>query len=59
MKLGLLTDIHEHVEFLRLALARFERQRVEQIVVIGDTFETGQRIDETCRLLAEARAIGV
>jgi predicted phosphodiesterase len=59
MKLGLLTDIHEHVEFLRLALARFEHERVEQVVVIGDIFETGSRIEETCRLLAEARAIGV
>ena len=59
MKLGLLTDIHEHVEFLRLALARFERQRVDQIVVIGDIFETGARIEETCRLLADAGAIGV
>jgi predicted phosphodiesterase len=59
MKLGLLTDIHEHVEFLRQALACCDRERVEQIVVIGDTFETGQRIEETCRLLAEARAIGV
>ena len=36
MKLGLITDIHEHVEFLARALARFERERVEQIVVIGD-----------------------
>jgi predicted phosphodiesterase len=59
MKLGLLTDIHEQVEFLRLALARFERERVEQIVVIGDTFETGTRIEETCRLLSEVGAIGV
>jgi predicted phosphodiesterase len=59
MKLGLLTDIHEHVEFLRLALARFERERVERIVVIGDTFETGARIEETCRLLSEVGAIGV
>jgi predicted phosphodiesterase len=59
MKLGLLTDIHEHVEFLRLALGRLARERVDQIVVIGDVFETGQRIEETCRLLAESRAIGV
>ena len=59
MKLGILTDIHEHVEFLARALARFERERVDQIVVIGDIFETGRRIDETCRLLADAGAIGV
>ncbi len=59
MKLGLLTDIHEHVEFLRVALGTFERERVDQIFVIGDIFETGERIEETCRLLAEHRAIGV
>jgi predicted phosphodiesterase len=59
MKLGLLTDIHEHVEFLAGALRRFERERVEQIVVIGDIFETGRRIEETCRLLTGAGAVGV
>jgi predicted phosphodiesterase len=59
MKLGLLTDIHEHVEFLAGALRRFERECVERIVVIGDVFEMGRRIDETCHLLAAAGAIGV
>lgn len=59
MRLGLLTDIHEHVENLRAALTRFNDEQVDQIVVIGDLFETGVRIEETCRLLAEAGAIGV
>ncbi len=59
MKLGLITDVHEHVEFLRLALDRFDKEQVDQIVMIGDVFEMGERIDETCRLLAEASAIGV
>lgn len=59
MRLGILTDIHEHVEHLRPALARFVAEQVDQVVVIGDLFETGARIDETCRLLAEAGAIGV
>lgn len=59
MKLGLITDIHEHVEFLARALARFEREQVDRIVVIGDIFETGQRIAETCRLLAAANVVGV
>ena len=59
MKLGLITDIHEHVEPLRVALGRFRSERVDQIVVIGDVFEMGEHIEETCRLLSEANAIGV
>jgi hypothetical protein len=59
MKLVLLTDIHQQVELLRIALDRFRQEQVDKIVVIGDVFETGERIEETCRLLAEARAIGV
>ena len=59
MKLGLITDIHEHVLYLKAALARFKEHQVDQIVMIGDVFAMGQRIEETCRLLAEANAIGV
>jgi predicted phosphodiesterase len=59
MKLGLITDIHEHVEHLRTALRLFRSEGVEQIVVIGDVFEMGIRIEETCRLLAEAKVVGV
>lgn len=59
MKLGLVTDIHEHIEFLRIALDRFAKENVDQIVVIGDVFEMGERIEETCQLLANAKTIGV
>ena len=59
MKLGLITDIHEYVESLQKALDCFERERVDQVVVIGDLLLDGERIEETCRLLAAAGAIGV
>lgn len=59
MKLGLLADIHEHNDDLRTALDVFRRERVDQVVVLGDVFELGDRIDESCRLLTEAGAIGV
>ncbi len=59
MKLGLITDIHEHTDYLRAALDRLRSEDVDQIVVIGDVFEMGERIEETCRLLSEARAVGV
>lgn len=59
MKLGLITDIHEQVELLRSALDQLSREQVDQIVLIGDVFETGERIQETCQLLADAQVIGV
>lgn len=59
MKLGLITDIHEQVDLLRVALDRFDKEQVDQVVVIGDVFEMGKRFDETCRLLADANAVGV
>ena len=45
MKLGLLADIHEQFESLRIALDRFRQEQVDRVVVIGDVFETGQRIE--------------
>lgn len=59
MKLGLITDIHEHVVNLKAALDALQKQQVDQIVVIGDLLEMGQRIEETCKLLADAKVIGV
>ncbi|MGE0756842.1 MAG: metallophosphoesterase [Pirellulaceae bacterium] len=59
MKLGLIADIHEHVEFLDAAIRVLKGQDVDQIVMLGDVFETGDRLRETCRLLADAGARGV
>ncbi len=59
MKLGLITDIHEQVDLLHDALFAFEVAHVDQIVTIGDVFSTGKQIEETCKLLADARVIGV
>jgi predicted phosphodiesterase len=59
VKLGLITDIHEHVEYLRLAIERFEFERTDQLVVIGDVVEMGLQLEETCRLLSHANAVGV
>ena len=59
MKLGLITDIHEHVEHLTMALNHFRELEVDQVVMIGDVFEMGERIEETCRLLADAAVVGV
>ncbi|MCO6457841.1 MAG: metallophosphoesterase family protein [Pirellulaceae bacterium] len=59
MKLGLLADIHEQVDALREALDALRRLAVDQIVVLGDLVASGERMEETCRLLSEAGAIGV
>jgi hypothetical protein len=59
MKLGVLADIHEQVEALRRAIAALRRQGADRFVVLGDVFETGQRIEETVRLLREVDAVVV
>lgn len=59
MKIGILTDIHEDVEKLKTCLARFQTENVDQIVQIGDVFEMGHELDETCQLLSEANVVGV
>ena len=62
MKLGLLTDIHSHVFHLQAALGRLHTEHVAQLVVLGDVVDSFSRFDgveETCRLLAEAKVVGV
>jgi len=64
MKLGLLADVHEHVEHLRRALDCFRRCGVDRVVVLGDVAAFGSavdgtRLEATVRLLAEAGAVGV
>lgn len=59
MKLGLLTDIHEHTVHLRTALEQLRQAGVDQVVVLGDVFQVGQQIRETAELLLEADVIGV
>ncbi len=59
MKYGLLADIHESVEFLASALDQFARLRVDRVLVLGDVFELGPRLEETTRLLISVGAQGV
>jgi 3',5'-cyclic AMP phosphodiesterase CpdA len=59
MRLGIIADIHEHVELLRAALDDLKQREVDQVVFLGDLVETGERIEETCQLLADARVVGV
>ena len=59
MKLGLISDIHEHVENLRACLMQLQSEGVDRIVMVGDVYELGHRIRPTCELLATANAVGV
>lgn len=59
MKLGLITDIHEHVDDLKQALAEFDARGVDQIVCLGDLIIVGDRLPETVALLAERNIPGV
>jgi hypothetical protein len=59
MKLGILADIHEQVDSLRRSLQVLEQQGVDQVVVLGDVYELGLRLEETVRLLEGAGAVGV
>ncbi len=59
MKLGILADIHEHMEHLRGSLSVFSRQGVEKVVVLGDVFQLGLQLEETVGLLEDAGAVGV
>jgi Calcineurin-like phosphoesterase superfamily domain len=59
MKIGILADIHEHVRELRRAIDVLRGLGAERFVVLGDVFETGQRIEETVRLLREVGAVDV
>jgi predicted phosphodiesterase len=59
MRLGILADIHEHVEHLTRALELFGRHGVERVVVLGDVFCHGRNIRPTVDLLAPLGSIGV
>lgn len=59
MKLGILADIHEHVDELRQAIAVLEKHGADRFVVLGDVFENGRRIEVTAQLLRDVGAIGV
>ena len=51
MRTGLIADIHEDVGGLRLALETLSAESVDEVVVLGDLFEDGRRVEEVCRLL--------
>ncbi|MCA8972859.1 MAG: metallophosphoesterase [Planctomycetes bacterium] len=57
--MGLITDIHEQVEVLSIALDVLRDEAVDMIVLIGDVVGDGEQLEETCRLLLEHSVVGV
>jgi hypothetical protein len=62
MRIGIVADIHDSVGALRAALSRLRQERTEQVVTLGDAFESwrpGEPGAEVAGLLAQAGAVGV
>ena len=62
MRLGLVTDIHNHAAELARALELFAAHGVDRVVTIGDTFDAFSPADgaaEVAALLRGAGAVGV
>jgi hypothetical protein len=62
MRLGLVTDVHNHAAELAGALAAFRNRGVDQVVTIGDTcdaFGRGDGAGEVASLLDGCSAVGV
>ncbi len=62
MRLGLITDVHNHAVELARALTLFREKPVDQVITIGDTcdaFSRGGNPVEVASLLHDCGAIGV
>lgn len=62
MRIGILADIHEAIELLQRALAKFRHCGVDLVFSLGDacdTFSPVGRAGEVVALLREAGAVGV
>ena len=62
MRIGLVTDIHDHVEALARAVGLFRERGVDLVVTLGDScdaFTRHSRAAEVAELLRGAGAVGV
>jgi len=59
VRIGILSDIHEDIERLHIALELLSDRKPDRLVMLGDVFDHGERIAEACRILAAAGAQGV
>ncbi len=59
MRLGLLADIHEEIGFLDRSISALRALGVSRFVVLGDIFETGERLEPTVATLSQLDCAGV
>jgi predicted phosphodiesterase len=62
MKIGIITDIHDHVAYLSAALRALVRESVEIIVSLGDASDlhgARNRVDDVAAILQHYRVLGV
>lgn len=59
MRIGILADIHAHLDNLQAALAGLQAAGIDRIVVLGDLIESPRHAAETISLLKAQYAVGV
>jgi calcineurin-like phosphoesterase family protein len=62
VRIGLVTDVHNHAAELSVALSVFRNRGVDRVITIGDTcdaFSRGEGTGAVTALLAECSAVGV
>ncbi len=59
MRIGILADIHGHVENLAKVITRLRREQVDEFVVLGDVIYDRRQATETVALLKDCGASGV
>ena len=59
MLLGLLSDIHEDIERLAMAIELLRDRDPDRLIFLGDVYDSGERFREACEILAAAEIPGV
>ena len=59
MRVGLFSDTHSNLEALTAVLRKFEEERVDKLVCLGDTVGYGANPNETCELVRAKAAITI
>ena len=59
MRLGLLADIHGHVDKLQSAIQKLRCEKIDRFIVLGDVIFESRNASQTIAMLKECHAVGV